>query len=194
MERGFAVVGLGYVGLPVALALAREFVPVIGFDISQRRVAALRAAMDSTGEVTEAELRATNLCLSADPDALAKASFLIVTVPTPIDAERRPDLTPLQSACALIGPRLKRGSVVVFESTVYPGLTREVCGPLLAGASGLRQGVDFKLGYSPERINPGDKEHRLETIVKIVAGEDAETLERVAAVYGQIVPAGLHRA
>jgi UDP-N-acetyl-D-galactosamine dehydrogenase len=194
MERGFAVVGLGYVGLPVALALAREFAPVIGFDISRRRVAALRAAMDSTGEVTEAELRATNLCLSADPDALAKASFLIVTVPTPIDAERRPDLTPLQSACALIGPRLKRGSVVVFESTVYPGLTREVCGPLLAGASGLRQGVDFKLGYSPERINPGDKEHRLETIVKIVAGEDAETLERVAAVYGQIVPAGLHRA
>jgi UDP-N-acetyl-D-glucosamine/UDP-N-acetyl-D-galactosamine dehydrogenase len=194
MERGFAVVGLGYVGLPVALALAREFVPVIGFDISQRRVAALRAAMDSTGEVTEAELRATNLRLSADPDALAKASFLIVTVPTPIDAERRPDLTPLQSACALIGPRLKRGSVVVFESTVYPGLTREVCGPLLADASGLRQGVDFKLGYSPERINPGDKHHRLETIVKIVAGEDAETLERVAAVYGQIVPAGLHRA
>jgi UDP-N-acetyl-D-glucosamine/UDP-N-acetyl-D-galactosamine dehydrogenase len=194
MERGFAVVGLGYVGLPVALALAREFLPVIGFDISQRRVAALRAAMDSTGEVTEAELRATNLRLSADPDALAKASFLIVTVPTPIDAERRPDLTPLQSACALIGPRLKRGSVVVFESTVYPGLTREVCGPLLADASGLRQGVDFKLGYSPERINPGDKHHRLETIVKIVAGEDAETLERVAAVYGQIVPAGLHRA
>jgi UDP-N-acetyl-D-galactosamine dehydrogenase len=194
MERGFAVVGLGYVGLPVALALAREFVPVIGFDISQRRVAALRAAMDSTGEVTEAELRATNLRLSADPDALAKASFLIVTVPTPIDAERRPDLTPLQSACALIGPRLERGSVVVFESTVYPGLTREVCGPLLAGASGLRQGIDFKLGYSPERINPGDRQHRLETIVKIVAGEDAETLERVAAVYGQIVPAGLHRA
>jgi UDP-N-acetyl-D-galactosamine dehydrogenase len=194
MERGFAVVGLGYVGLPVALALSREFAPVIGFDISQRRVAALRAATDSTGEVNEAELRATNLRLSADPDALAKASFLIVTVPTPIDAERRPDLTPLQSACALIGPRLKRGSVVVFESTVYPGLTREVCGPLLAGASGLRQGVDFKLGYSPERINPGDKQHRLETIVKIVAGEDAETLERMAAVYGQIVPAGLHRA
>ena len=106
-------------------------------------------------------------------------------MPTPIDAERRPDLAPLASACALIGPRLKPGSVVVFESTVYPGLTREICGPLLAKASGLRQGVDFKLGYSPERINPGDKQHRLETIVKIVAGEDTETLERVAAVYGQ---------
>jgi UDP-N-acetyl-D-glucosamine/UDP-N-acetyl-D-galactosamine dehydrogenase len=194
MERGFAVVGLGYVGLPVALALAKKFEPVIGFDISQQRVAALREAKDTTGEVTEAALRGTNLRLTDDPEALGKASFVIVTVPTPIDAERRPDLAPLESACALIGPRLKRGSVVVFESTVYPGLTREVCGPLLARGSGLRQGVDFKLGYSPERINPGDKQHRLETIVKIVAGEDAATLERVAAVYGQIIGAGLYRA
>src|SRR5215468_6800567 len=193
MERGFAVIGLGYVGLPVALALARKCEPVIGFDISERRIAALRRGNDATGEVSGKALRATRLRLTDDPDALAQASFLIVTVPTPIDAERRPDLTPLQSACALIGPRLKPDSVVVFESTVYPGLTREICGPLLAGASKLRQGIDFKLGYSPERINPGDKQHRLETIVKIVAGEDAETLERVAAVYGQIVPAGLHR-
>ena len=194
MERGFAVVGLGYVGLPVALALAKKFEPVIGFDISHRRVAALRQAKDTTGEVTEAALRKTSLRLTDDPEALTKASFVIVTVPTPIDADRRPDLAPLQSACALIGPRLKRGAVVVFESTVYPGLTRDICGPLLAKASGLRQRVDFKLGYSPERINPGDKQHRLETILKIVAGEDAETLERVAAVYGQIIPAGLHRA
>ena len=194
MERGFAVIGLGYVGLPVALALAKKFEPVIGFDISQQRVAALRQARDTTREVTEAALRKTNLRLTDDAEALNEASFLIVTVPTPIDAERRPDLAPLQSACALIGPRLKRGSVVVFESTVYPGLTREVCGPLLARASGLRQGVDFKLGYSPERINPGDKQHRLETIVKIVAGEDAETLERIVAVYGQIIGAGVYRA
>jgi UDP-N-acetyl-D-glucosamine/UDP-N-acetyl-D-galactosamine dehydrogenase len=194
MERGFAVIGLGYVGLPVALALARKCRPVIGFDISQRRIAALREANDSTGEVAEAALRETTLRLTDDPEALGAASFLIVTVPTPIDAERRPDLRPLQSACALIGPRLKRGAVVVFESTVYPGLTRGVCGPLLAEASGLEQGVGFKLGYSPERINPGDKEHRLETIVKIVAGEDAETLERVAAVYGLIIEAGLYRA
>ena len=194
MERGFAVVGLGYVGLPVALALARKFAPVVGFDISQHRIAALRTAHDTTGEVTEAALRETSLRLTDDPEALGEASFLIVTVPTPIDTERRPDLAPLQSACALIGPRLKPGSVVVFESTVYPGLTRDICGPLLAKASGLRQRVDFKLGYSPERINPGDKQHRLETILKIVAGEDAETLERVAAVYGQIIPAGLHRA
>src|SRR5262249_41912142 len=175
MERGFAVIGLGYVGLPVALALARKFDPVIGFDISQQRVAALREAKDITGEVTEAALCETSLRLTDDPDALSEASFFVVTVPTPIDAERRPDLGPLRSACALIGPRLKPGSVVVFESTVYPGLTREICGPLLAEASGHRQGVDFKLGYSPERINPGDKQHRLETIVKIVAGEEAET-------------------
>jgi UDP-N-acetyl-D-galactosamine dehydrogenase len=194
MERGFAVVGLGYVGLPVALALAKRFEPVIGFDISQRRVAALSAAQDASGEVTAAALRETTLRLTGDPEALGEASFLIVTVPTPIDAERRPDLAPLQVACGLIGPRLKRGAVVVFESTVYPGLTREVCGPLLASASGLRQGVDFKLGYSPERINPGDKEHRLENIVKIVAGEDLETLERIAAIYGEIIGAGLYRA
>jgi UDP-N-acetyl-D-glucosamine/UDP-N-acetyl-D-galactosamine dehydrogenase len=194
MERGFAVIGLGYVGLPVALALARKCEPVIGFDISQQRIAALREGNDITGEVTRTALRETRLRLTDNPDTLAEASFLIVTVPTPIDAERRPDLGPLRSACSLIGPRLQRGSVVVFESTVYPGLTREVCGPLLAKASSLEQGVGFKLGYSPERINPGDKQHRLETIVKIVAGEDAETLERVAAIYGLIIEAGLYRA
>jgi UDP-N-acetyl-D-glucosamine/UDP-N-acetyl-D-galactosamine dehydrogenase len=194
MERGFAVIGLGYVGLPVALALAKKFEPVIGFDISTRRIAALRNAKDTTGEVSEASLRETRLRLTDDADALNETSFFIVTVPTPIDAERRPDLVPLESACALIGPRLKPGSVIVFESTVYPGLTREICGPLLASSSGLRQGIDFKLGYSPERINPGDKRHRLETIVKIVAGEDAETLERIAAVYARIVDAGIYRA
>src|SRR6266851_305635 len=194
MERGFAVIGLGYVGLPVAMALAKKFSPVIGFDISGRRIGALREAHDATGEVTEAELRATTLRLTDDANALRAASFFIVTVPTPIDAQRRPDLAPLESACSLIGPRLQRGAVVVFESTVYPGLTREVCGPLLAKASGLCQGIDFRLGYSPERINPGDRTHRLETIVKIVAGEDEESLERVVAVYQRIVEAGLHRA
>ena len=194
MERAFAVIGLGYVGLPVALALAKKFEPVVGFDISERRIAALRNATDTTEEVSEAVLRETRLRFTDDPEALNEASFFIITVPTPIDAERRPDLAPLESACALIGPRLKAGSVVVFESTVYPGLTREFCGPRLAGASGLKQGIDFKLGYSPERINPGDKQHRLETIVKIVAGEDPETLERVAGVYARIVDAGVHRA
>ncbi len=194
MERGFAVIGLGYVGLPVALALAKKFEPVIGFDISQRRIAALRDARDATGEVSEATLHETTLRLTGDADALNEASFFIVTVPTPINAERRPDLSPLEGACSLIGRRLRPGAVVVFESTVYPGLTREFCGPLLATASGLKQGVDFKLGYSPERINPGDQQHRLETIVKIVAGEDEETLERVAGVYGRIIEAGIYRA
>ena len=194
MERGFAVIGLGYVGLPVALALAKKFEPVIGFDISSRRIAALKDTRDTTGEVSEATLQETRLRFTDDADALNEASFFIVTVPTPINAERRPDLSPLEAACSLIGPRLRPGSVVVFESTVYPGLTREFCGPLLATASGLEQGVDFKLGYSPERINPGDKQHRLETIVKIVAGEDEETLERVAGVYGRIIEAGIYRA
>jgi UDP-N-acetyl-D-galactosamine dehydrogenase len=194
MERGFAVIGLGYVGLPVALALAKKFERVIGFDISQHRICALRNGKDTTGEVTEAALRETRLRLTDDPDTLNEASFFIVTVPTPIDAERRPDLSPLEAACALIGPHLRAGSVVVFESTVYPGLTREFCGPRLATASGLRQGIDFKLGYSPERINPGDKQHRLETIVKIVAGEDPETLDRVAGAYARIVDAGVYRA
>lgn len=193
MERGFAVIGLGYVGLPVALALAKKFEPVIGFDISKRRIAALRDGTDATGEVTEAALRETKLRLTDDADALDAASFFIVTVPTPIDSERRPDLSPLEGACALVGPHLKPGSVVVFESTVYPGLTRETCGPLLANASGLAQGIDFKLGYSPERINPGDKQHRLESIVKIVAGEDEDTVERIAAVYARIVKAGIYR-
>jgi UDP-N-acetyl-D-galactosamine dehydrogenase len=194
MERGFAVIGLGYVGLPVALALAKKFDPVIGFDISERRIAGLRNAEDTTGEVTPAALRETRVRFTDDPATLDEASVFIVTVPTPIDAERRPDLSPLGAACNLIGPHLSRGSVVVFESTVYPGLTREFCGPRLAKASGLRQGVDFKLGYSPERINPGDEQHRLETIVKIVSGEDDSTLERVAKIYGRIVDAGIYRA
>jgi UDP-N-acetyl-D-galactosamine dehydrogenase len=194
MERGFAVIGLGYVGLPVALALAKKFERVVGFDISEQRITALRNAKDATGEVNEAALRGTRLQFTDDPDTLDEASFFIVTVPTPIDAERRPDLSPLEAACALIGAHLRAGSVVVFESTVYPGLTREFCGPRLAAASGLRQGIDFKLGYSPERINPGDKQHRLETIIKIVAGEDSETLERVAGIYGRIVDAGVYRA
>lgn len=162
-ERGYAVIGLGYVGLPVALALARQFDPVFGFDISERRIAELRAGTDRTHEVGEAALRESRLRLTAKVEDIAGASFFIVTVPTPIDAAHRPDLGPIVSACNLVGKVLRPGAVVVFESTVYPGLTREICGPLLAKASGLREGVDFKLGYSPERINPGDQVHRLET-------------------------------
>ena len=193
-ERGFAVLGLGYVGLPVALAFARHFSPVIGFDVSKERVAELKGGIDRTGEVTADALRQSALRVTDDPADLGAASFFIVAVPTPIDRQRRPDLRSLETACRLIGPALKPGAVVVFESTVYPGLTREVCGPALAAASGLRPGLDFRLGYSPERINPGDRAHRLESIVKVVAGEDTATLERVADAYGAVVPAGIHRA
>jgi UDP-N-acetyl-D-glucosamine/UDP-N-acetyl-D-galactosamine dehydrogenase len=193
-ERGFAVIGLGYVGLPVALALARKFAPVYGFDISDHRIAELRRGQDRTREVAEADLKDTRLRLTSDPADLARASFYIVTVPTPIDRERRPDLRAIRAACSFIGRAIQPGAVVVFESTVYPGLTRELCGPLIAAESGLQQGIDFKLGYSPERINPGDKVHRLETITKVVAGEDPETLARVASVYEAIVAAGVHRA
>ena len=189
-----AVVGLGYVGLPVAVALARKFEGVVGFDISSRRVAALQGGHDWTGEIEDEELASAGLMLSDDPEALAGASFIIVTVPTPIDAENRPDLSPIESACRLIGSRLAPGAIVVFESTVYPGVTDDFCGPLLEEVSGLTRGTDFFLGYSPERINPGDKEHRLETITKIVAAESPEALERVVAVYGAVVHAGLHIA
>ncbi len=192
-DRHIAVIGLGYVGLPVALALARHF-RVVGFDVDGQRVAALRRGIDATGEASAEALGATTLRVTDDPDQLAGATAFVVTVPTPIDANRHPDLGPLRRACATLGPRLRPGALVVLESTVYPGVTEEVCGPLLAAASGLRQGRDIKLGYSPERINPGDREHRLESIVKVVAGQDAATLERVAALYGPVVEAGLHRA
>ncbi len=188
------VVGLGYVGLPVAVAAARHFPHTVGFDIDEKRVAGLKDASDRTGEVSSDELASTTLEFTTDPTALAACTFLIVTVPTPIDANRQPDLRPLLSASKTVGSVLKKGTVVVYESTVYPGLTEEVCGPALEAASGLRCGVDFFLGYSPERINPGDRVHRLETITKVVAGATTEVLDRVAAVYERIVTAGVHRA
>jgi UDP-N-acetyl-D-glucosamine/UDP-N-acetyl-D-galactosamine dehydrogenase len=194
MNETIAVIGLGYVGLPVAAALSKKFPGTIGFDISEKRVSELQSGHDRTGEISAAEMAQTSLRLTNDPDALADASFLIVTVPTPIDSENRPDLGPIKSACRLIAPRLKKGAIIVFESTVYPGVTDDVAGPLLESESGLKRGVDFKLGYSPERINPGDKVHRLESIIKIVSAEDEESLGRVKAVYGAIIEAGLHVA
>jgi UDP-N-acetyl-D-glucosamine/UDP-N-acetyl-D-galactosamine dehydrogenase len=193
-EEKIAVVGLGYVGLPVAVALAKQFKSVVGFDISARRIESLAKFDDWTGEISSDELKDSGLKVSAKPDALAGSNFFIVTVPTPIDGERRPDLSPLEGACAFIGPVLRPGSVVVFESTVYPGVTEEFCGPLLEKYSGLKQGKDFKLGYSPERINPGDKLHRLESITKIISAEDNETLQRLKRVYGAIITAGLYEA
>lgn len=193
-EEKIAVVGLGYVGLPVAVALAKQFKSVVGFDISARRIDTLAKFDDWTGEISSDELKDSGLKVSAKPEALRGSNFFIVTVPTPIDGERRPDLSPLEGACAFIGPVLRPGSVVVFESTVYPGVTEEFCGPLLEKYSGLKQGKDFKLGYSPERINPGDKQHRLESITKIIAAEDEETLQRLKRVYGAIITAGLYEA
>ena len=194
MNEKIAVIGLGYVGLPVALSLAETFPGVIGFDIDNTKVKELAEGFDRTNEVDDRELQQTTLRFTSDPSELDDRTFFVVAVPTPIDQRNQPDLTPLVRASETIGKHLRKGAVVVYESTVYPGVTEEVCGPVLARISGLKQGSDFKLGYSPERINPGDKEHTFKRITKVVSGEDAETLERVAAVYGAVVEAGVHRA
>ncbi len=194
MSERIAVIGLGYVGLPVALAFAQAFPDTLGFDIDAARVTALARDEDWTGEAAPDALSASTLRFTTAPADLAAATFYVVAVPTPIDANKQPDLTAIESACRTVGNVLSPGDVVVFESTVYPGLTEEVCGPILAEASGLTVGHDFHLGYSPERINPGDREHTIDRIVKVVAGDDAETLERVVAAYSRIVPAGIHRA
>ncbi len=194
MEERIAVIGLGYVGLPIALAFARRYPGTVGFDVSRRRVESLRSGADSTREVDAEELSSSTLQITDDPRALRGSSFFVVAVPTPIDEEHRPDLTAVLNASEVVGASLSSGSVVVYESTVYPGVTEDVCGPVLEKASGLVRGVGFKLGYSPERINPGDREHSFEKIVKVVAGEDAETLSRVARVYGAVVDAGVYRA
>lgn len=194
MERKISVIGLGYVGLPVAVAFARNGMAVTAFDISAQRLTELRNGVDRTHEVSPEELAAANLLLTDDPADLAAADFHIVTVPTPIDSLRRPDLGPLAAATETIAGVLKAGDIVVYESTVYPGATEEVCVPLLERISGLRHGSDFFVGYSPERINPGDKTYRFETIMKVVSGSDAATLDIIAAVYGSVVTAGIHRA
>jgi UDP-N-acetyl-D-galactosamine dehydrogenase len=188
------VVGLGYVGLPLALALGRAFPGTIGFDVSQDKVNSLIAGDDPTGDGFESEVRSSTVKFTADAAALKVCSVVIVAVPTPIDENRQPDLTPLVKASQSVGRNLKRGAVVVFESTVYPGVTEDVCGPIIEQESGFLRGVDFFLGYSPERINPGDKEHTLEKIVKVVAGETPQITDRIASVYGAVVKAGLFKA
>jgi len=189
-----AIVGLGYVGLPVALAFARRLPGTVGYDVNAAKVEELRRGFDRTGEIDPETFQGTDLTFTTDPARIADATFIVVAVPTPIDHGRRPDLTALRAASKTIGAALRPGAVVVFESTVYPGVTEDVCGPLLEEASGLTRGKDFFLGYSPERINPGDHEHTLERIVKVVAGEDEATLARVADVYASVVEAGVHRA
>ncbi len=192
-EKPLAVVGLGYVGLPLAVALSRHM-DVIGFDISARRIEELKGGHDHTNEVTDENLSAAAVRYTCDPAALAEAAVIIVAVPTPIDDHRSPDLTPVVGATTTVGRHFSRGTVVVYESTVYPGLTEEVCVPILEKESGLRFGEDFTVGYSPERINPGDKVHTLETIVKIVSGSEAATADLLVEVYGSVVRAGIHRA
>src|SRR6185295_10629647 len=169
--------------------------PTVGFDIRQKRVDDLLAGKDETAEVTDEQLKgATKLVMTADPAKIADCTFFIVAVPTPIDKNNRPDLGPMISASRTVGPHLKKGDIVCYESTVYPGVTEEVCGPILDEKSGLKNGTDYFLGYSPERINPGDKEHTFDKILKVVSGQGADTLERVARVYGSVVTAGVHKA
>ena len=188
-----AVVGLGYVGLPLAIGFSRAFPGTVGFDINPQKVEELRAGLDRTGEVPPEALAGCPLHLTANPDDLQACTVFVVAVPTPIDGWNRPDLTPVLKASETIGRHLKPGDIVVYESTVFPGVTEEICGPLLERVSGLPR-KDFRLGYSPERINPGDKEHTLQRIVKVVSGEDGPTLDLLARLYGAVVEAGIHRA
>ena len=189
-----AIVGLGYVGLPVAVAFGKQR-RTIGYDLSKRRVENLKHMVDTTGEVSTAELiEARHLKTTAHAADLQHADFIIIAVPTPINAARQPDLSPLESASEAVGRHMKQGVTVIYESTVYPGATEEVCVPILEKASGMRWKQDFHVGYSPERINPGDKEHVFSKITKVVSGDDEETLEKVAALYGSVVKAGVYRA
>jgi UDP-N-acetyl-D-galactosamine dehydrogenase len=192
--RKIAVIGLGYVGLPVAVAFARSEAPVIGFDISAERIAELHAGQDRTREVEPGDLKLPQLRLTSDARDLSEADFFIVAVPTPIDDARRPNLNALRAASDTVGRALRPGAIVVYESTVYPGATEEECIPVLEAASGLRAGPDFTVGYSPERINPGDRAHRFATIRKVVSGQDKKTLDIVAEVYGSVVKVGIHKA
>ena len=193
-NRKLSVIGLGYVGLPVAVSFAKKDQTVIAFDINLNRIDELKNQHDRTEEVNPADLATSNLHFTSEATDIAQADFHIVTVPTPITKNRQPDLAPLISASKTIGKVLKKGDIVVYESTVYPGATEEDCIPVLEAESGLTFGRDFTVGYSPERINPGDKTHRFETIKKVVSGSDAQTLDIVAAVYGSVVTAGIHKA
>ncbi len=192
-EAKLSLVGLGYVGMPIAVAFARS-VQVIGFDLNVEKIRQYQKGVDPTREVGDEVIQTTTVEFTADETRLREALFHIVAVPTPVNDDHTPDLRPVEGASAILGRNLSKGSVVVFESTVYPGVTEDICVPILERESGLRCGVDFKVGYSPERINPGDKLHRLESILKIVSGMDAETLDTVAEVYGLVVKAGVHRA
>ncbi|MBQ8592505.1 MAG: nucleotide sugar dehydrogenase [Lachnospiraceae bacterium] len=192
-EEKISLVGLGYVGMPIAVAFARK-IKVVGFDLNAEKIALYKSGVDPTREVGDEVIKNTTVEFTSDESKLREAKFHIVAVPTPVNDDHTPDLTPVEGASAIVGRNLTKGSIVVFESTVYPGVTEDVCVPILERESGLKCGVDFKVGYSPERINPGDKVHRLETITKIVSGMDEETLDEVAKVYELVVEAGVFRA
>ena len=192
-KEKLSLVGLGYVGMPIAVAFARK-IKVVGFDLNEKKIELYKSGIDPTNEVGNDVIKNTKVDFTADPSKLKEAKFHIVAVPTPVNDDHTPDLTPVEGASRILGQNLTKGSVVVFESTVYPGVTEDICVPILEKESGLKCGVDFKIGYSPERINPGDKVHRLETITKIVSGMDEETLDTVAKVYELVVEAGVYRA
>lgn len=192
-EEKISLVGLGYVGMPIAVAFAKK-VDVVGFDLNKKKIDLYKSGIDPTLEVGDDAIKQTTVEFTADETKLREAKFHIVAVPTPVNDDHTPDLTPIEGASRILGRNLTKGSIVVFESTVYPGVTEDVCVPILEKESGLKCGIDFKIGYSPERINPGDKVHRLETIVKIVSGMDEETLDIVAKVYELVVEAGVYRA
>ena len=192
-EEKISLVGLGYVGMPIAVAFSKQ-ADVIGFDINEEKIACYLRGVDPTHEVGDEGVAGCSVEFTADETRLKEAKFHIVAVPTPVREDHTPDLGPVEGASRILGRNLTKGSIVVYESTVYPGVTEEICVPILEKESGLKCGMDFKIGYSPERINPGDKVHRLETIVKIVSGMDRETLEEIAGVYGLVVKAGVHRA
>lgn len=192
-KEKLALVGLGYVGMPIAVAFSKK-VDVIGFDLNKAKIELYQNGIDPTKEVGNEVIKTCKVDFTADEARLKEAKFFIVAVPTPVNADHTPDLTPVEGASRIVGRNIPKGSIVVFESTVYPGVTEDICVPILEKESGMKCGIDFKIGYSPERINPGDKVHRLETITKIVSGMDEETLDEVAKVYELVVEAGVHRA
>ncbi|NLL73589.1 MAG: nucleotide sugar dehydrogenase, partial [Clostridiales bacterium] len=192
-KEKIAVVGLGYVGMPIAVAFAKK-IDVIGFDLNKKKIDLYKAGIDPTNEVGNDEIKKTTVEFTADETKLREAKFHIVAVPTPINSDKTPDLSPVEGASRTVGRNLTKGSIVVFESTVYPGVTEDICVPILEQESGLKCGTDFKVGYSPERINPGDKINTLERIIKIVSGMDDESLDEIAKVYELVIEVGVHRA
>jgi UDP-N-acetyl-D-galactosamine dehydrogenase len=192
-EEKIAVIGLGYVGMPIAVAFAKK-VDVVGFDLNEKKIELYKSGIDPTNEVGDEEIMKTTVDFTSDESRLKQAKFYIIAVPTPINSDKTPNLSPVEGASTIVGRNLTKGSIVVYESTVYPGVTEDICVPILEKESGLKCGVDFKIGYSPERINPGDKINTLEKIIKIVSGMDEESLEEISKVYELVIEAGIHKA